>query len=235
MTMHRRLWLVLGGLALLLMPGPAAQIQAQEAADTVRYSVTYVSVRPSARMPAITAVRQYRDASRKEDGYGRIEVFEQAGPPGHFAIVETWRDQQAFDAHASAAHTKQFKDTLQPIRITGYDERPYKTFTMAAAAGMPTGDAVHVVSHVDTIGGEKGGGPDLVRKMAEASRRERGSLRYDVLQGMTRANHFTVVETWANQAAYDAHAAAPHTKQYREAMVPVTGSPLDERIYKAVE
>jgi quinol monooxygenase YgiN len=233
--MHRLPWLLLGGLTFLLVPGLAAQTYAQEAADTARYSVTYVSVRPSARMPAITAFRQYRDASRKEDGYGRIEAFEQAGPPGHLAIVETWRDQQAFDAHLNAAHTKQFKDTLQPIRITGYDERPYKTFTIAAATGTASGDAVHVVTHVDVVGGPQAGGPDLVRKVAEASRPERGALRYDVLQHMMRANHFTVVETWANQAAYDAHAAAPHTKQYREAMVPVTGSPLDERIYKAIE
>jgi quinol monooxygenase YgiN len=232
--MHRLAWLLLAALG-LLSPSLAAPVHAQEAVDSARYSVTYVSVRPSARMSAITAFRQYRDASRKEDGYGRIEAFEQAGPQGHFAIVETWRDQQAFDAHASAAHTKQFKDTFQPIRVTGYDERPYKTFTLGAASGTPSGDAVHVVTHVDVVGGPQAGGPDLVRKVAEASRQERGALRYDVMQHMMRANHFTVVETWANQAAYDAHAAAPHTKQYREAMVPVTGSPLDERVYKAIE
>jgi quinol monooxygenase YgiN len=226
---------LLTGLVLSLAGSLAPELRAQESADTARYAVTYVSVRPSARMSAIAAFRQYRDASRKEDGYGRIEAFEQAGPPGHFAIVETWRDQPAFDAHVYAAHTKQFKDTLQPIRITGYDERPYKTFTIAAATGTATGDAIHVVTHVDVIGGPQAGGPDLVRKVAEASRQERGSLRYDVLQSVLRANHFTVVETWANQAAYDAHAAAPHTRQYREAMAPVTGSPLDERIYKAIE
>jgi quinol monooxygenase YgiN len=233
--MHRLTSILLGGLALVMSPSLAMPARAQEAADTARYSVTYVSVRPSARTPAITAFRQYRDASRKEDGYGRIEAFEQAGPPGHLAIVETWRDQQAFDAHANAAHTKQFKDTFQPMRITGYDERPYKTFTIATATGTASGDAIHVVTHVDVVGGPQAGGPDLVRKVAEASRQERGSVRYDVLQHMMRANHFTVVETWTNQAAYDAHAAAPHTKQYREAMAPVTGSPLDERIYKAIE
>jgi quinol monooxygenase YgiN len=233
--MHRLPWLLLGGLAFLLSPNAAARVHAQEAADNARYSVTYVSVRPSVRMSAITTFRQYRDASRKEDGYGRLELFEQAGPPGHFALVETWRDQQAFDAHINAAHTRQFKDTLQAARITGYDERPYKTFTIAAPTGTASGDAVYVVTHVDVVGGPQAGGPDLVRKVAEASRQERGSVRYDVLQHVMRANHFTVVETWANQAAYDAHAAAPHTKQYREAMVPVTGSPLDERIYKAVE
>ena len=233
--MHRLPWLLLGGLALLLSPGLSAPIHAQESADAARYSVTYVSVRPSARMSAITAFRQYRDASRKEDGFGRLELFEQAGPPGHFALVETWRDPQAFDAHTSAAHTKHFKDTLQAARITGYDERPYKTFTIVAPPGKASADAVYVVTHVDVVGGPQGGGPELVRKVAEASRQERGALRYDVLQHVMRANHFTVVETWANQAAYDAHAAAAHTKQYREAMVPVTGSPLDERIYKAVE
>jgi quinol monooxygenase YgiN len=233
--MHRLPWVLLGGLALLLSPSGTSRAHAQEAVDTARYSVTYVSVRPSARTAAIATFRQYREASRKEGGYVRFELFEQLGPQGNFAIVETWKDQQALDAHGGAAHTRQYRDALQPLRVTGYDERAYKTFTIAPATAAASGDALHVVSHVDTVGGEKGGGPDLVRKVAEASRQERGALRYDVLQSMTRANHFTVVETWANQAAFDSHAAAPHTKQYREAMMPVTGSPLDERVYKAIE
>ena len=233
--MNRLPFLLLGGLALVLSSGPAVQIHAQESADTARYAVTYVSVRPAARMSAITAFRQYREASRKEAGYVRFELFEQLGPQGNFAIVETWKDQQAFDAHGGAAHTRQYRDALQPLRVTGYDERAYKTFTIAPATATASSDALHVVSHVDTVGGEKGGGPDLVRKVAEASRQERGAVRYDVLQSMTRANHFTVIETWANQAAFDSHAAAPHTKQYREAMMPVTGSPLDERVYKLID
>ena len=54
----------------------------------------------------------HRDASRKDDGFVRFDLFEQVGRPGHFAIVETWRDQQALDAHASAAHAGRFRDTL---------------------------------------------------------------------------------------------------------------------------
>jgi quinol monooxygenase YgiN len=233
--MQRLPCLVLCVLALLLSSGPAAEVRAQESTDSTRYAVTYVGVRPAARMSAIAAFRQYREASRKENGFVRLELFEQLAPQGHFALVETWRDQQAFDAHAGAAHARQFRDTLQPIRTTAYDERPYKVFTIAPPTGAPGGDAVHVVSHVDVIGGVQAGGPDLVRKVAEASRPERGAVRYDVLQHMMRANHFTVVETWASQAAFEAHAAAAHTRQYRDAMAPVTGSPLDERVYKAVE
>jgi quinol monooxygenase YgiN len=48
-----------------------------------------------------------------------------------------------------------------------------------------------------------------------------------------RANHFTVIETWRDQASLDAHAAAAHTRQYRDEVLPLTGSPLDERVFKS--
>ena len=50
-----------------------------------------------------------------------------------------------------------------------------------------------------------------------------------------RANHFTIVETWQSQKALDAHAAAAPTREIREGMQPITGSPLDQRVFKAVE
>ena len=40
---------------------------------------------------------RYRDASQKQEGCIRVELFEQAGRPGHFALFETWRDQMSFD------------------------------------------------------------------------------------------------------------------------------------------
>ena len=68
------------------------------------------------------------------------------------------------------------------------------------------------------IGGQGTNAPDLLRRLAEASRKEEGNLRFDVLQHAMRANHFTVLEAWQSQKALDAHAAAAHTKQYRDAL-----------------
>ena len=50
-----------------------------------------------------------------------------------------------------------------------------------------------------------------------------------------RANHFTVIEAWQNDRALEAHAAAAHTKQYRDGLAPISGSPLDERVYKLIQ
>ena len=55
------------------------------------------------------------------------------------------------------------------------------------------------------------------------------------MQHTMRANHFTVIEEWQNAKAVDAHAAAAHTKEYRNGLAPIAGSPLDERFYKSVE
>jgi quinol monooxygenase YgiN len=211
-----------------------AELSLAQAADAARYAVAYVEIEPAAAARMVAAFRQYRDASRGETGYVRFELFEQAGRPAHYSIIETWSDQGALDAHQKAASATQFRNALQSIRLSGYDERPYKPLAVATpAAGGPA--ALAVVSHVDIGGGGQFDAPAVLRRLAEASRMERGCLRFDVVQHTVRANHFTVIELWDSQQALDRHAAAPHTKQYRDELQPATGSPLDERVYKPVE
>jgi quinol monooxygenase YgiN len=106
---------------------------------------------------------------------------------------------------------------------------------VTVGSGQPPAgrQVVYVVSHVDVAPNPQV--PVLLRQLADASRKEAGNLRFDVLQHTMRANHFTVIEAWRNQQALDAHVAAAHTKQYRDTLQPLTGSPLDERTFRAVE
>jgi quinol monooxygenase YgiN len=131
-------------------------------------------------------------------------------------------------------HLKELLSRLQPIRVSDYDQRPYKTLVLGRSSAAPGDRAVYVLAHVD-IGGPQNDAPGLLKRLAEASRKDEGNLRFDVLQHSARANHFTIVESWQSQKALDAHAAAPHTRKYRDELQPMTGSPLDERVYKAVE
>jgi quinol monooxygenase YgiN len=91
---------------------------------------------------------------------------------------------------------------------------------------------VAVISHVDVTPNPKVA--ELLNRLADASRKESGNLRFDVYQHTMRANHFTVVEVWSGQPALDAHVAAAHTRQYRDDLQPFTGSPLDERAFAPV-
>jgi quinol monooxygenase YgiN len=204
---------------------------ADAAGDTTFYAVSYVDVMATARPAATTALTRYRQASQALDGHLRIDAFEQIGRPGHFAIIEAWRDQKSFDSRSSAA-SMQLMDAIAAIRVSGYDQRPYKTLSV----GRPTSDAgsqtVTVIAHVDVA--PNPAVPPMLRSLAEASRKEPGNLRFDVYTHTMRGNHFTVIETWRDQAALDAHVAATSTRRYRDELQPLTGSPLDERVFTRV-
>jgi quinol monooxygenase YgiN len=205
---------------------------AQTGADATFYSVVYIEVTPVSRSTAVAALRRYREASRKEQGFASIELFEQIDRAGHYSVIETWKSAAAFDAHRATPHAQQLAVELQAIRLSAIDQRPYKTLTLAASSA--TDRSLFVISHVD-VGGPQGDAPALVRRLAEISRGEAGNQRFDVLQHTMRANHFTVIAAWRDQKALDAHAAASHTKQYRDALQPLLGSPLDERLYRPAE
>jgi quinol monooxygenase YgiN len=204
---------------------------AQAPPDSTAYSVAYVDILPASRTAAITAIKQYRDASRKDDGFQRIEFFEQAGRPAHFCIIETWANSRDLDTHAASANAKDFRNKIDSMRLSDYDQRPYKTLSLGTAQNDRSSRGIFVITHVD-IGGQGTNVTDLLRKLAEASRKEAGNLRFDVLQHAMRANHFTVIEEWQTAKTIETHAAAAHTKEYRNSLGPILGSPLDERIYK---
>jgi quinol monooxygenase YgiN len=222
-------WLLLILGAALVPSGVGSQTRPDAPADATYYAVSYVETTASSTKAAVSALKQYRDASRAHDGFMNAEFFEQVGRPGHLAIVETWRDQKAFDGR-DATVQKRLIDILTPIRVSGYDQRPYKTLSVDPPKRDAAGrQVVYVIAHVDVTPNPQV--PVLLRQLADASRQEAGNLRFDVYQHTMRANHFTVIEAWRNQQALDAHVAAAHTKQYRDTLQPLTGSPLDERTF----
>lgn len=53
---------------------------------------------------------------------------------------------------------------------------------------------------------------DGLNRMAAESRREKGCIGYDIYQNTVDPFSLIIVETWADQAALDAHGQTPHYK-----------------------
>src|SRR5437763_11151870 len=92
--------------ALFLLPLAMIQAGAQDAADPTVYVVTYIDVAPASRDADAGFLRELVGASRKDPGVIRYEAFQRSAPSNQFAIVEVWKDQQSYDAHAASAHVK---------------------------------------------------------------------------------------------------------------------------------
>src|SRR5213594_4660793 len=174
----------------MLSSSVAAQNRGVLTTDPAFYAVSFVEVMPGSKAAAAAALKQYRDASRKDEGFISLELFEQIGWPAHFALVEKWADQKAFDAHGMAAHTKQMLMKLDPIRVMAYDQRPYRTLEIGPAPAAANDRAIVVLTHVD-IGGRDLDVPALLKRMVEDGRKDEGNVRLDVLQGATRSIPFS--------------------------------------------
>ena len=90
------------------------------------YVVTHVDVPGKFQVEGTDIVRQLSESSRGDAGNLRFDGLTQTSRPNHMTVIEIWKDQRAADAHATAAHTKQFREKLAPMSGSLYDERLYR-------------------------------------------------------------------------------------------------------------
>lgn len=205
------------------MPKLSAQV------DPTIYIVTYIDAAPSSQQQVAAALKRLADASRA-DGPIRFEAAQRATEPNQFLLLEVWKDQQALDAHRTAAHTTQFREQLRPLLMAPPDERLCVP-TMVAPAS-PGRAAVYVVTHVDVPGNSRENAISLLKTLTERTRAEAGNVRFDVVHQRDRTNHFSVIAVWSDQKSDDAHQLAAHTKEFRSQITPLLGALYDQRVYK---
>ena len=242
--MALRLWPVLSiALAAAAMIGPVgAQAPAPggvtgPAPNTgAVYIITYFEVGDAAAKQTADVLRQFAAATRKEDGNTGFVALEEIARPARFAIAEVWRDKPTLQAHGAAVAA--LRDKLQPSFASPFDIR---TNTGLSVAGPPigaepgSGNEVYVLTHVDVFPAGKDQTIELLKQLAEASRKESGNLRFDVLQQEGRANHLPLVEAWRDAQAQSAHAIPEHTRAFRAKLVPLQGALYDERLYMKLQ
>jgi quinol monooxygenase YgiN len=222
-------------LLLLAMASTPMLTPAAQAQDAPVYVVSYIEVAPKDGGAAAGLLRQLAANSRKDDGNIRFDILQRAAPSNQFAIVAIWKDQKAYDGHLAASHSKEFRDKIKPHLISAIDDRLHSGMeTAASPAGKSDAGAVFVVTHVDVPPPKKDECISLLKALTGDSRKEPGAPRFEVFQQTSRPNHFSVVEIWKDQNAYDAHITAAHTKKFREQLTPMSGALYDERLYKAL-
>jgi quinol monooxygenase YgiN len=198
------------------------------------YVVAYIDILQSSKAQAMTLLKQFRASCAKEVGNQRCEAAQRMEQQNEFVLMEVWKDQKSFETH-KAGPGAQLRDKLKPMLGSPYDERVHVGLSVLPPQAAPSGRIVYVVTHVDVIPPKLADTLPVLTAMAEASRKDPGNGRLEVVQQQARPNHFTVVEIWANRRALDAHQSLPRTVQYREALQPFIGALYDERLYKILD
>jgi quinol monooxygenase YgiN len=222
-------------LAMTLLPAAMTQMAGAQGAAAPIHVATYVEVAAASDKDGAKLLKQYRDATRKENGNMRTEVAQEIGRGNRFVVLEIWKDQAAFEAHGKSAGTGTFRDKLKAIQNAPYDERVHNSLNVGPNDPVAAKRAVFVASHVDVPPPRKDELIAALNPLADASRKGDGNVRFEVVQQTSRPNHFTVIEAWKDQKAYDARGSASPQRQFRDKLGPMLGALYDERIYRAVD
>jgi quinol monooxygenase YgiN len=230
MTFRKSLALVVPALLCL----SALESAAQAPDSGTLYVVTYVELKPTTGADAVSLLKAYRDALRKGEGNLRAEVLRHASRPGQFVVLSAWKDQKAFEAQRDAARNKELRDKLQGLRNSPADDRIHTALSVGADGGSHATGGLNIVTHVDVVPPRKDDAVALLKTLGDASRREEGNLRYEIVQQTNRPNHFTVVESWKSREAFEAHGMASHVREFRDKLAPMSGALYDERLYEGL-
>ena len=220
----------------LLLVASAAIASAQTAAPPALVAtarVAYFEVAPSDVPRVAGLLRTYRQAAQKAPGIASVQVLQQIGRPNLFAIHEKWNDGTALQAHLASADNKKLRDDLQGSLIAPFDERLLAPVTVQPSTGSASNDSIWVVTHADAAA-RREDIPGMLEELATGARREKGNVLFDATVQPNRTNHFTLIEVWSDQKAYDAHEIAANTKKFRSAFGAVSGALYDERLYKSL-
>ena len=240
-TLVRVLLLGLVVMAIGVIGGAGAQTPAPAQTPTPApivgniYSVTYIEVMPISKAEAVTVLRRYREAAQKEGGNLRCEVVQRIDQPHQFAILEIWKDQAAFEAHGKSPSTTDTREKIAFIRNAPTDERVHTALSIGPIDAPAARGGIYVATHVDVIPPRKDDGVAALKRLGEDSRRDHDNLRFEVVQQISRPNHFTVVEIWRDAKAVETHSMAAPTREFRDKLATMTGALYDERMYRAID
>ena len=233
MARRHRLALVIGVMAAAMSTPAAAQAPVPAAPPSGPvYIITFFEIGAAAAAQTAGMLRQFAAASGKEEGNQGSLALQEIARPDRFAIVDVWRHKPALEAHAAAVAA--LRDKLQPVLASPFDIRTNIALSVAGpaiGAEPGGGNPVYVLTHVDVFPAGKDQTIEMLKQLAEASRKESGNLRFDVLQQEGRANHLPLIEAWRDAQAQHAHAMAEHTRAFRAKLVPLQGALYDERLY----
>ena len=116
----RKLALAMVGTVALCATGAVAQ-----AAEPVTV-MTLIDAIPDQFVPqneekAQALLKQMNSDTQGEPGLSSFTILRETVHPNHFALLETWKSEADYDKHLAAAHTRKFRNDLQPLIGSPYD------------------------------------------------------------------------------------------------------------------
>jgi quinol monooxygenase YgiN len=200
-------------------------------ADVQQYVVVYIELFPGSEPSGERLLDQL--ASRAlAAGALRFDVDQEVQRSNFYVLIETWKDQAAYEAFVNSATTQALLTQLVQFQIAPLDERDGTLIEAGKSAEAPArAGEIEVVTHIDVIPTFLGQAMPLILKFVSDSANDPGVREFLLVSWDDITNHFQLIERFQTRRTFDLHVSAPHSVQFRDSLQPFIGAPYDERLY----
>ncbi len=109
----------------------ALSISPAQDLQTPVVTVIHIDAMPQFTESAATLLFGFRNDSLREAGSKQFEVLQEIDHPNHFTLVEAWRSEKDYEAHNITVQTRHFREQLQPMLGSPFDERIHRELITA--------------------------------------------------------------------------------------------------------
>jgi len=95
----------------------------------------------------------------------------------------------------------------------------------------PIEGPVYVATYVEVVPTAIDEGAALLKQYRDASRKDAGNLRMELVQELGRPSRFALLAIWVDQKAFETHGKSAPTGQFRDKLKAVQAAPYDERVH----
>jgi quinol monooxygenase YgiN len=201
--------------------------------NQLQYVVIYAEFKPADTEAGGRVLDELASQGLASVGVIRFDVLQQVDRRNFFALFEIWSSAQTFAAFTSSSATQAIFTQLAPLLGAPLDERDGNLLagTVNPRSRQAESRQIFVITHADIEPQSVGQAVPVLDTFVSDSASDRGVQTFALLSQTPTANHFHLIEVFANQQAFDAHVSAQHTLDFRTNLQPFIGAPYDERLY----
>ena len=205
--------------------------QPARAADEQQYVVVYIELFPGSEPSGERLLDQL--ASRAlAAGALRFDVDQEVQRSNFYVLIETWKNQAAYQAFKGSATTQALLAQLDPFLIAPPDERDGTLIESGKSAEAPArAGEIEVVTHIDVIPTFLDQAKPFILQFVSDSGSDLAVREFLLVSWDDITNHFQLIERFQTRHTFDLRVSAQHSVQFRDSLQPFIGAPYDERLY----
>src|SRR5438132_7509307 len=98
----------------------------------------------------------------------------------------------------------------------------------------PIEGPVYVATYVEVVPTAMEQGAALLKQYRDASRKDAGNQRMEVVQELGRPSRFAILAIWQDQKAFEAHGKSASTGEFRDKLKAIQAAPYDDRVHSGL-